>query len=258
MTVEQVAERLLVSPSKISRIETGQRGVSLRDIRDLCDLYQVDQVQRERLTQLAREGRGTTWWQPFGLPYATYIGLEAEATTISDYEPGVIPGLLQTPGYARALHERAMPRLTEEIIEQRIEVRRRRQAILSRDRPPPPRFYAVMDEAVLHRVVGGPDVMAHQIDHIIEACQQSKVTLEILAFAAGAHPALDSTFILLNFEDPVPGVVYVEGLVGHLYLERRQDVERYERIFERLRSLSLDQQESLDLLTRMSSQYRHA
>jgi transcriptional regulator with XRE-family HTH domain len=254
MTVEQVAESLLCSPSKVSRLETGQRGASARDIRDLSDLYQVDPAQREHLAQLAKEGRSQAWWQPYGLPYETYVGLETAATSISDFEPGVFPGLLQTPDYARVIHEQAMPKLSPAVIEQRIEVRMVRQTVLTREDPPPPRLEAIMDEAILHRPVGGPAVMSAQIGRMIDACEMPNVTVRVLPFAAGAHPALDSTFILLDFED-LPGVVYVEGLVGHLFVERSEDVRRYVQVFERLRTISLDEQKSLDLMSRLRAQY---
>ncbi len=256
LTVEQVAESLLVSPSKISRLETGQRGASLRDVRDLCDLYEVtDEEEREHLAGLAKESRKPAWWQHYSLPYAQYVGLEAEALRIIDFESGAFPGLLQTPDYARAIHESAMPKLEPELIDQRVEVRAARQTILIRSEPPPPHLHAIMDEAVLHRVVGGPGVMAAQIRHVVEMCQLSTISVQVVPFGVGAHPALDSTFILLEFEDPVPSVVYVEGLVGSLYLERDQDVRRYGQVFDRLRSISLSEQKSLEEMTRIGAAY---
>ena len=258
MTVEQVAEALLVSPSKVSRLETGHRGVSARDIRDLSDLYGVtDPAVREHLAQLAREGRGPAWWQPFDLPYATYVGLEAEATSISDFEPGVFPGLLQFPAYARAVHEASVPSTNPSVIDQRLAARRTRQQILTRD-DDPPELWAIMDEAVLHREVGGATVMSAQLGHVIKMSAQPNVTVQILPFDAGAHPALDSTFILLEFADPVPAVVYVEGLVGQVYLERPQDVDRYEQIFDRLRTISLSPDESIDLIAKMIKTYKRS
>jgi transcriptional regulator with XRE-family HTH domain len=257
MTVEQVAESLLCSASKISRLETGQRGASLRDIRDLSRLYHVeDSARRDHLAALAMKGRGPAWWQPYDLPYATYVGLEEAATRISDYEPGVVPGLLQIPAYSRALNEAGMPRLSPAVIDARLDERRRRQEILTREDPPPPDLQAVIDEAVLHRVVGSPAVMDAQITRVMEACELPNVAVQVLPFEAGAHPALDSTFILLKFQDPVPGLVYVEGLVGQLYLERAQDLERYMQVFESLRMVSLSQQKSLDLLARMCHEYK--
>jgi transcriptional regulator with XRE-family HTH domain len=256
LTVEQVADALLISPSKVSRLETGQRGASARDIRDLCDLYGLsDSDLREHLGVLAREGKEQAWWQPFDLTYATYVGLEAAATSIRDFEPGVFPGLLQTPGYARAVHEGAVPRPSPEAIGQQIEVRRTRQLILTREDAP--QLSAVMDEAVLHRVVGSPAVMASQIDRLIEASAQPNVTVQVIPFSAGAHPALDSTFILLDFAPPVSAVVYVEGLAGHMYLEAPRDVQRYAQVFDRLREISLSKQQSLDLFAQMSEAYKH-
>lgn len=256
MTVEQVADRLLVSSSKISRLETGRRGANARDIRDLCDIYGVTDAARTHLMELAHEGRDQAWWQPYDLPYRTYVGLEAAATEISDFEPGVFPGLLQTPEYARAVHEGALPRLSPEVIEQRIEVRRTRQRVLSRDTPP--RLSAIVDEAVLHRVIGGPQVMARQLAHVIEAAQRENVTVQVMPYSIGAHPALDSTFILLEFAPPVPSVVYVEGLVGQIYLERQQDVDRYKQIFSHLAATAMSLQESLDVMAKARMSFADA
>jgi transcriptional regulator with XRE-family HTH domain len=256
LTVEQVAERLLCSPSKISRLETGQRGASPRDIRDLCDLYEVQGSERDYLAALAREGGRKAWWQPYDLPYATYVGLEAEAVSISDFEPGVFPGLLQTPRYARVLHERAMPPpLSPEVIEQRIDERRRRQEILTQDDPP--RLDAIIDESVLHRVVGGPEIMREQLEWVIDASRNPGVTIQVLPFSVGAHPALDSTFIVLEFASPVAGIVYAEGLVGHIYRERPEEVQRYKDIFEYLGETALSPQKSLELLTKMRDRYKN-
>jgi transcriptional regulator with XRE-family HTH domain len=255
LTVEQVAEQMLCSPSKISRLETGHRGASARDIRDLCNFYGVqDPVQRDHLATLAREGKDQAWWQPFDLPYATYVGLEAAATSISDYEPGVFPALLQTPAYARAVHEGAMPRLSPEVIEQRIEVRRIRQQVLVRDEPP--HLAAVIDEAVLHRAVGGPAVMRAQLERVIEASALPHVAVQVIPYNAGAHPALNSTFIVLDFTTTrVPGVVYVDGLVGQIYLERPQDVLRYKQVFDQLCAMSLDPQDSIGLMAKVRKRY---
>jgi len=257
MTVEQVAERLLVSSSKISRLETGRRGANARDIRDLCDIYGVtDPARRQHLMDLAHEGRDQAWWQPFDLPYETYVGLEAAAVLISDYEPGVFPALLQTSEYARAIHEGALPRLSQEVMDQRIEARRLRQEVLAREEPP--RLAAVIDEAVLYRAVGNPEVMHAQLEKVIEACALPNVDVRILPESAGAHPALNSTFVILDFTPPVPGMVYVDGLVGQIYLERPQDFERYKKVFERLSELSLSSEQSVQLMKQTSARYAAA
>lgn len=256
LTVEEVAERLLCSPTKVSRMETGQRGASQRDVRDLCQIYGVtDPVRYEHLMSLARQGRAQAWWQPFNLPYATFVGLETEAISISDYEPGVFPGLLQAPPYARAIHEGTMQRLSPALIEQRLEVLRNRQEILTRSDPP--ELYAIMDEAALHRAIGGPAVMAAQLEWVIKTgAELPNVTLQVLPYSAGAHPALDSTFIVLEMAAPVPSVVYVEGLVGRIYLERPQDLDRYRQVFKRLRGISLDPQDSISLIKRIKTKFQ--
>lgn len=258
LTVDDVAKVLLCSPSKVSRMETGDRAASLRDIRDLSELYGVSGAEREHLITLVRAIKEHAWWQPYDLPtrFATFIGLEAAATQMSDYDPGVAPGLLQTPDYARAIHQGNLPRLSDSAIEQRLEVLRNRQAILTRADPPPPQYRSIIDEAALHRVIGGPDVMAAQLHHLISVSQLTNVVVQVLPYQAGAHPALDSTFILLDFAEAVPPVVYVEGLVGQLYLEHQKDVERYDQIFERLRSMSLTAPQSVNLMRTVAAEYK--
>src|SRR5262249_38135923 len=131
------------------------------------DLYQVDPAQREHLTELARESKAQAWWQPYGLPYATYVGLEAEVTCLSDYGSGVFPWLLQTPDYARIIQEQTMPKLSPAVIEQRIEVRLARQAALTCEGSWPPQLDAIIDEAVLHRPVGSPKIMSDELGQVI-------------------------------------------------------------------------------------------
>jgi hypothetical protein len=250
-----VAERLLCSSTKISRMETGQRGASQRDVRDLCQIYGVEDPARyEHLMELSRQGRGQAWWQPYNLPYATFIGLETEAIAISDFEPGVVPGLLQTSEYARAVHERTFTRLTPALIEQRLEARRNRQQVLTRSGPP--LLHTIIDEAVLHRAIGGPVVMATQLEHVVKASVElPNLTVQVLPYSVGAHPALDSTFIVLKMAAPVPSVVYVEGLLGSIYLERPEDVERYDQVFEQLKEISLSPEDSIIAIERVKTSY---
>src|SRR5215469_17306080 len=185
-TAEQVAERLMVSPSKVSRLETGQRGASARDIRDLCDLYEVGDEQRQHLMELAIEGKQRAWWQPLGVPYSRYVGLEAEATSISDYGLGHVPGLLQTSDYARAVVRAAVPKWVPEVVEQRVQGRAARQQRLFSGHPP--RFEAVVDESVLHRVVGSPAVMRAQLERLLELADLPNVALRVIPYDAGALP----------------------------------------------------------------------
>jgi transcriptional regulator with XRE-family HTH domain len=254
-TVEQAAERLMFSMSKLSRMETGHGVATPRDVRDLCDLFGVtDKAERDRLTQLAREGKQQGWWQSYELTYATYVGLEAEAVAISDFQSSVVPGLLQTAAYARAGHEAAMPRLSPTQIEMQIEAKLTRQGLLTQSNPPS--FEAVLDEAALHRVVGGPRVMAAQLGHLIEAASLPTVTIQVIPFAVGSHPGLESNFNILELPPPTPSVVFVEGLVGSMYLERADDLERYRKVFERLQSIALSPKDTISTIAKIRTQFK--
>jgi transcriptional regulator with XRE-family HTH domain len=253
LTVEQAAEQLMFSMSKLSRMETGHGVATPRDIRDVCSLYEVtDKAERERMLKLAAEGKQAGWWQSYDLPYSTYVGLEAEATAISDFQSSVVPGLLQTADYARAGHEGAMPRLSPKEIERRIEAKLTRQALLEQDDPPD--FSAVLDEAVLHRMVGGPAVMSAQLGRLIEAANRPKVTIQVIPFTLGAHPGVESNFNILEMPSPTPGVVFVEGLVGSIYLERSEELTRYRQIYERLQAISLSPKDTIALIAEIRAQ----
>jgi transcriptional regulator with XRE-family HTH domain len=258
LTVEQAAEQLMFSMSKLSRMETGHGAPSRRDIRDLCALYEVtDEAERKRMMNLAVEGRQAGWWQSYDLnQFADYVGLEADAVSVKNYQSILIPGLLQTPEYARAVNEAVIPQPDPERLEEQTEVRLRRQDRLTQD--PPLRFGVILDEAALHRVIGGPAVMETQLRHLTELSKLPNVTLQVIPFSAGAHPAMDSTFNVLEFADAVPGVVYVEGLVGWVYMKRSRDVERYARVFERLCHVALPPRESVELIEKAAVRHKSA
>jgi transcriptional regulator with XRE-family HTH domain len=254
LTVEQVAEHLLCSPSKVSRMETGHGAATLRDVRDLCDLYGItDESSRDRLMSLAREGKRQGWWQSYDLDYGTYVGLEAEAVAISDFQSSVVPGLLQTADYARAGHEAYLPRLSPDQIELNIEAKLRRQGLLTQSEAPA--FAAVLDEAVLHRAVGGPRVMDAQLDRLIEAARLPNVTVQVIPFAIGYHPGLESNFNILDLPAPAPSVVFVEGLVGSVYLERPEDLRRYREVFKRLQTIALSPKDTINVITKIKTQF---
>jgi transcriptional regulator with XRE-family HTH domain len=254
LTVEQAAERLMISMSKLSRMETGHGIATPRDIRDLCDLYGVtDEAERERMMNLAAEAKQHAWWQSYDLGYATYVGLEAEAVAISAFQSSVVHGLLQTADYARAGHEASMPRLSPDQIELQIEAKLTRQRILARDNPP--RFAVVLDEAALHRMAGGRQVMAVQLTNILQTSATPNVTVQVLPFALGAHPALESNFTILGLPDPAPDVVFVEGMIGSTYLERAEDLKRYHEVFCRLQSMALNPQDTAELMARLARAY---
>ena len=255
LSVDDVTKRLLFSATKVSRLETGRAGASPRDIRDLCVLYEIaDPGERERLMSLAREGKQRAWWQELALPYATYVGLEAEATSLSAYNSDIISGLLQVEGYARAILEVADPPLDPVAVEQRIEARVKRQDILEQDIGPV--LHCILDEGALHRPIGGSAVMQDQLTRIVEVAALPKVTFQLIPLTIGAHPALDSTFVIIEFDEPmVNDVIYVEGAVGNIYLESATDLERYRRIFSRLRVIALSPEESIAMVARISEAY---
>lgn len=255
LTVEQAADRLMISMSKLSRMETGQGAATARDVRDLCILYGVtDDAERDRMMKLAAEGRQRAWWQSYDLGYETYVGLEAEALAISAFQSSVVHGLLQTADYARAGHEGAMPRLDPGQIELQIEAKLTRQRILTKDNPP--LLAVILDEAALHRMVGGPQVMEAQLAKILDVSSLPNVRVQVLPYAVGAHPAVESNFTIVGLPDPTPGVVFVEGLIGSTYLERDDDLTRYQAIFRKLESTALGPKGSLDLISRFRREYK--
>lgn len=251
LTVEDVAGQLLCSATKVSRLETGMRRPSLRDVRDLCALYELDDQTSTELMNLARGAREQGWWTQYvDVSFEPYIGLEAEATAITCYSMYYVPGLLQTEQYARALIKAIAPRIEPEVYEQRVEVRLRRQQLLEQeDRP---RYRVLLDEAVLHRRVGGTQVMYAQLSKILEAEKKDQAAVQIIPFDVGAHAAQDSNFVLLEFDEPsVSPVIYVEGLTGSRYIDREADVDRYREAVERLRDSALDQHESKHRLNQL-------
>ena len=191
MTAEEVAEQLLVSQSKISRLENGRRSISQRDVRDLCGVYEVeDQRIVDSLMQMAKESRQQGWWHAFGdIPYSVYIGLETDAANLRVYEPQVVPGLLQTRQYAEAMISGRPAGGAPDDVEKRVEVRMRRQERIT-DPEDPLRLWAVVDEAALRRVVGNRAVMRDQLEHLVEQCQLPHVTVQVAAVRHGRAPGM--------------------------------------------------------------------
>jgi transcriptional regulator with XRE-family HTH domain len=252
-TVEQVAERLQFSPSKVSRLENGFRGVSARDIKDICDLYDVQDEERQQLTDLAAEGKQRAWWQSRDLPYSTYAGLEAAAAEIFDIGLGVVPGLLQTEAYARAVLTAAQPPLTAEEIEQRLAGRMDRQRLLSSASPP--YFEALIDEAVLRRIGGSPAIMRAQLEHLLTVGERPMVRISVVPFQAGILPVAAGKFIILSFREPaVPGVVFIEGLAGDLYLGPAEGLAQYEEAFRATRAMAASPDRSRQMIAAIAAE----
>ncbi|MGH3326734.1 MAG: helix-turn-helix domain-containing protein [Streptomycetales bacterium] len=225
------------SESKISRMELGRVSFKERDVSDLLALYGVSAVEREALVALVRHANTPGWWQSFSdvLPawFQAYVDLEEAASRIRTYEVQFVPGLLQTPDYARAVVGASHTEAPAEDVERVVSLRMRRQQILTR--PDPPRMWAVIDEAPLRRPIGGPEVMRGQLEHLLAVAALPNVTVQVVPFHAGGHAAEAGAFSLLRFpEADLPDVVYLEQLTGALYLDKREDVDHYTRVMERL------------------------
>ncbi|MQS08624.1 helix-turn-helix domain-containing protein [Streptomyces alkaliphilus] len=258
MTAEEVAERLLVSQSKISRLENGRRSISPRDVRDLCGVYEVqDRKLVESLMQMARESRQQGWWHAFGElspSYSVYIGLEMDAASLRIFEPQVVPGLLQTPEYAEAVISGALPEVGAEDVSRRVQVRLRRQERVH-DASRPLRLWAVVDESVLRREVGGRAVMAEQLKHLVDVSRRPNVTLQVLPFSAGAHPGVNGQFAIMEFPDATDStVVYLEGVTSDLYLEKPNDVQNYGVMYEHLRAQALSPEATREFIQRIAGE----
>jgi transcriptional regulator with XRE-family HTH domain len=246
LTVEDLSEKLLCSATKISRLETGARRPSLRDVRDLCTLYGVGESMSAELMSLARGAREQVWWTQYeDLNLDPYLGLEQDATAITSYTTYYFPALLQTEEYTRAIIKSIAPKMDPGVYQQRVEVRMRRQHVLEGDNRP--RYRVLLDEAVLHRHIGGPAVMTAQIDKVLKAQRDAKATIQIIPFDVGAHAAQESNFVLLEFEDKpnLSPIVFVEGLTGNQYLERKADIARYREAIEYLRDSALSPRDSV-------------
>jgi transcriptional regulator with XRE-family HTH domain len=254
---EEAGEAIRASEWKIHRLENGQVSFKEHDIVDLLRLYGVtDADEVAAFGLLAREANTPGWWQRYGdvLPqwFRTYVDLESAASLIRTYEGQLVPGLLQTDDYIRAVVHDASLEPSEDV-GRRVRLRMARQTVLTRELPP--RLWAVVDEAALRRPVGGREVMRGQLERLIAATKLPNVTLQILPFASGAHPAMVSAFSILRFADrELPDVVYLEHLTNAIYLDKRGEVERYLDVMELLCVASEPPARTVELLTRFLDQ----
>src|SRR5215212_3039290 len=255
---EEAGAAIRASEWKIHRLENGQVGFKERDIIDLLRLYGVaDPDEVAAFLLLTREANNPGWWQHYGdvLPrwFRTYVDLESAATLIRTYEGQFIPGLLQTDDYMRAVVQGAHLDESSEEQGRRVRLRMARQTLLTREHPP--RLWAVVDEAALRRPVGGPEVMRGQLERLIEAAKLPNVTLQILPFDTGAHPAMVGSFSILRFPDrELPDVVYLEHLTNAVYLDKRDEVERYLDVMEFLCVQSEPPARTVELLEKLLDQ----
>jgi transcriptional regulator with XRE-family HTH domain len=238
MSAEKAGYEIRASRSKMSRMETGRVGFKLRDIEDLLTLYDVlDEKERAKVIALASRSREPEWWTRYNdiLPdwFEAYLGLESAAEAIRSFETQFVPGLFQTEDYARAVTRLGHQTAPDGEIEHRVRLRLARQDLLSRPRSP--RIWAIMDEAVLRRPIGGAAVMRAQLFRLAEAARLPGVRLQVVPFAWGGHAAASGSFSVLRFEErDLPDVVYMEQLTSAVYLDQRPDVEHYLEVVDQL------------------------
>jgi transcriptional regulator with XRE-family HTH domain len=261
--VTDVARRLEWQASRISRLENRQSSITGPDLRKLLDLYQVeDREYRAYLAELARKLNERSWWNRYAGQIAgslaDLISLEEEARTIRTYGQEVVPGLLQIPEYAQQIFRDGWPFNTAEEVKRRVEVRIERQQVLTRTDPPPPRFSVVLGEGVLRRPVGGREVMLRQLEALMRLPQDHpNVTIQVLPFGAGVHPAMVGPFTMLTFPDPDDiGLVDLENATGSLFLEEPHDVRVYDEIWSTLQARALSPDDSQTFLRSTSFGYR--
>jgi transcriptional regulator with XRE-family HTH domain len=252
---EEAGYLIRASESKISRMELGRVSFKQRDVTDLLEMYGVDDNDaRAALVKLARDANSPGWWHKYSdvLPdwFSVYVGLEEAASLLRVYELQFIPGLLQTADYTRAIVERGQSAATADEIERRVALRAARQEMLAK--PGAPRLWAVVDEAALRRPIGGPVVMRNQIERLIAATEEPNITVQVVPFDSGGHAAEGGAFTILRFpEAELPDVVYVEQLTSALYLDKREDVEKYGQVMDQLSVESEPPERTADILRRI-------
>ncbi|MEV4106218.1 helix-turn-helix transcriptional regulator [Nonomuraea sp. NPDC049695] len=233
---EDAGYSIRASHAKISRLELGQVSFKQRDVADLLTLYGVtDPAERDPLLALAKQANAPGWWHKYGdvLPawFEVYIGLEGAASSMRTYENQFVPGLLQTPAYARAVIELAHERAPKAELDRRVAVRTTRQRRLESGLT----VWAVIDEAVVRRTLGGPEIMRGQIAHLLDLTAERNVTVQIMPFDRGGHAAAGGPFSILRFPEPeLPDVVYMEQLTSALYLDKPADSDHYMEVMDRL------------------------
>ncbi|WP_345462347.1 helix-turn-helix transcriptional regulator [Actinoallomurus oryzae] len=251
----RAADCIGVGESRLSRVETGRAGLDEDDVKRLLELYGIDrQEERDALLALVQEANRPGWLQAFSgaMPawFRPYVDLEEAAQVIRTYEVQFVPGLLQTEDYARAVISQGRSMLSAEEVDRRVELRLRRQRILTASNPT--RLWAVIDEAALWRPIGGPEVTRAQLRALLDAARLQHITVQVMPFHVGGHAGEAGAFSILRFPEPeLHDIAYVEQLTGAMYLERDDDMDSYGATMERLCVQSASPQESMDLISKI-------
>jgi transcriptional regulator with XRE-family HTH domain len=260
MTVAEAASQVGFSQSKLTKIELAQLVASRNDVLQLLDVYEeTDPAQKALLLSMVRTGASKEWWESRrALPpkFGSYLGLESVAATLQAYDTHLVHGLLQTPDYARALLRGERPELLDHEIDALVDLRMKRQEILTRTDPPAPTLWSIMDEAVLRRQIGGPQTMHAQLLRLIERSSLPNVTLLVIPDDLGAHPGLDGPFDIFQFETGTRPVVYVEGQAGNLYLEKDDDLRRCQQAMNHVLAAAPGAERSLALIRQVAREMK--
>jgi transcriptional regulator with XRE-family HTH domain len=260
LTQEHVADQLDWHPTKVMRIETGRTAPHPNDVRLMVDLYgMTDRDQVAALVKLARDARQRGWWYSYRdvllNRYDFFIGLESEASSIRNFEVAMVPGLLQTEDYARALIRGGPMEYDSDEVERRVEVRTTRQRVLAGDDRP--QLWAILDESVIRRVIGGAAVMGAQLDHLITAGDQGRTIIQVVPYTAGPHPGLAGSFVVLGFAEPSePDVVYLETVGGNLYVDKPEEARLYANAFDHLRAAAISPGDTRAMLRAAADELR--
>jgi hypothetical protein len=247
------------------RIETGQTPLRSLDVQAMCTIYGAPPDLTEALTALAKETKARGWWHAYGdvIPegFDVYVGLEEAAQSLSSYQSDIVPGLLQTPGYGREIIRTHIREISEDDLDGRVRLRIERQALVTRVTDPPT-LRVVLNEAVLHRPVGGREVMREQLAHLVYVSERPNISIRVVPFAAGMHSGVvTGPFVILRFPlngagiDTEPPTVYADGYTGGLYLDKPNEVDQYEAAFQEIWEASLDEQASRRLIAEVAGSH---
>lgn len=256
-SLEDAARALRVTSLTIRRLEKAEVALKPLYVEKLLETYGADRQEIDEFVVLAERANEPGWWHTYRdvLPnwFSAYVSLEAGARTLRTYEPHYVTGLLQTHAYARGVLRGGFPNEADDDLARRVDLRLRRQSLL--ERPDAPTLWVVMEEAVLHRVVGGPEVMREQIERLLEVSELEHVSVDVVPFTAGAHVGACAPFTYFRFEEPeLPDIVYTEVLSGAMYLDQRADVAAHLEAHSRMSLLTSDA-DSKALLNRMRKEY---
>jgi transcriptional regulator with XRE-family HTH domain len=263
ITIQAAANALEWSTAKIWRIETGQVALRSHDVEAMCKVYQAPHDITGALVGLARETKARGWWHAYGdaVPdwFELYVGLETAAARLRQYEPELIPGLLQTKAYTYAFLRIERPEITDDELDRRAAVKLQRQNLLVRRLPPPPQLEVILCEAALRRPIADREAMAGQLDHLVSmTAGLAHVAVRVLPLAAGpTRASLGGSFVILDFAAGEPSTVYCEGVTGALYLDKAPEVATYGDIWKSVAGQALDTRESIGLITSLAEEYHH-